>query len=114
MKSYAAELEKYIARPIPMKRELKDLLARNIRAQGDIDRKAHPDEKGTERCRRHLQARPEQNRKAHPDEKGTERLFNKRVGKSRKQNRKAHPDEKGTERTIMYNLMEINIISQGL
>ncbi len=37
-----------IARLIPMKRELKDLDAGRLVLAGATDRKAHPDEKGTE------------------------------------------------------------------
>ena len=39
----------------------------------------------------------EGNRKAHPDEKGTERLARSGLASNRASNRKAHPDEKGTE-----------------
>ena len=63
-----------IARPIPMKRELKAGCWGNDRVSL-CHRKAHPDEKGTESGpRRRLQPpAPGPHRKAHPDEKGTER-----------------------------------------
>jgi len=63
-----------IARPIPMKRELKAVTISAYRVNGLADRKAHPDEKGTERGSTSSIDRPiDSNRKAHPDEKGTER-----------------------------------------
>ena len=62
-----------IARPIPMKRELKVQVER-------------------------LQVVLKGNRKAHPDEKGTERAISRNPSIIRMENRKAHPDEKGTER----------------
>jgi len=37
-----------IARPIPMKRELKEAAPAASQAAAQADRKAHPDEKGTE------------------------------------------------------------------
>jgi len=89
-----------IARPIPMKRELKGFRRASTLSAGAPDRKAHPDEKGTERIRagslagastsiarpipmkrelkdklHALKRRGESYRKAHPDEKGTERTF---------------------------------------
>jgi len=88
----------FIARPIPMKRELKELFQdHGMRCWVD-NRKAHPDEKGTERfVRMPSRACPDQNRKAHPDEKGTESYLLPNSGKMISY-RKAHPDEKGTER----------------
>jgi len=64
-----------IARPIPMKRELKDHNGCACYLTFWVYRKAHPDEKGTEsmlplNCRSPFLV----DRKAHPDEKGTERL----------------------------------------
>ena len=61
-----------IARPIPTKRELKapHLLAGT--PQPSRDRKAHPDEKGTESCFPRKRELLQLYRKAHPDEKGTE------------------------------------------
>ncbi len=88
----------FIARLIPMKRELKaskSLVAHNWHP---YNRKAHPDEKGTERtnytkCDIFFNA----NRKAHPDEKGTESFSEWNPGQWLRNYRKAHPDEKGTE-----------------
>ena len=92
-------LQNEIARPIPMKRELKDYALIGI-SRKEKNRKAHPDEKGTESLddsydigladlsiarpipmKRELKVielmrscyRSHQYRKAHPDEKGTER-----------------------------------------
>jgi len=56
-----------------MKRELKETTARECMIQGTANRKAHPDEKGTERSIDIATAiESPVNRKAHPDEKGTE------------------------------------------
>jgi len=110
-----------------MKRELKgyeDLTREEARKR---HRKAHPDEKGTERIpqpstsrtsmkiarpipmKRELKAGKgtigaailEINRKAHPDEKGTERGGGNTERSCSLLNRKAHPDEKGTERRVL-------------
>ena len=83
-----------------MKRELKAFSLIASCAILQKNRKAHPDEKGTESvpplaCSVH-KAR---NRKAHPDEKGTESQKAVRYGFGFPADRKAHPDEKGTEST---------------
>ena len=66
-----------IARPIPMKRELKDSTTPTSDGRNYTNRKAHPDEKGTESpvCTGWKFVERD-NRKAHPDEKGTERTRN--------------------------------------
>ena len=52
------------------------------------------------------------NRKAHPDEKGTESLMGQSA-EAEKMNRKAHPDEKGTERFMNTQKAFMDSISQG-
>jgi len=56
-----------------MKRELKAEAQRIIRSENK-DRKAHPDEKGTESQLLLGLAQEVHHRKAHPDEKGTESI----------------------------------------
>ncbi len=62
----------HVAKHIPMRRELKEKVYRRSRARCK-GRKAHPDEKGTERigCKGNIGGE-DTRRKAHPDEKGTE------------------------------------------
>ncbi len=57
-----------------MKRELKDQLPHLMMMVGQQNRKAHPDEKGTESHVGLSKILICENRKAHPDEKGTESL----------------------------------------
>ena len=65
-----------IARCIPMKRELKDVVAATYRNQKWPNCKVHPDEKGTERqTKLQIATEQPQNCKMHPDEKETERLI---------------------------------------
>ncbi len=83
-----------------MKRELKGESTSTLLLAPGSNRKAHPDEKGTERNMiRSDGLTASANRKAHPDEKGTESAAG---GNSSGAicNRKAHPDEKGTESDI--------------
>ena len=106
-----------------MKRELKGLTSAGRILTAAFNRKAHPDEKGTERLMKFSTSGPLLwDRKAHPDEKGTESLQNKNASCEAQQiarpipmkrelkvcdwhsvrvqywvYRKAHPDEKGTE-----------------
>ncbi len=114
-----------IAKLIPMKRELKVIHKVIYLACKSLDRKADPDEKGTESpssnlLRRYaliqiaklipmkrelkvfLQAQEVRDRgldrKADPDEKGTERVHIVWRGIEDFWDRKADPDEKGTER----------------
>ncbi len=62
-----------VAKHIPMRRELKAIINRQL-AWHTQRRKAHPDEKGTERWVMSVRAELAiPGRKAHPDEKGTER-----------------------------------------
>ena len=63
-----------IARPIPMKRELKGKTA-DAGVSERTHRKAHPDEKGTESHEPSIARRVQFHRKAHPDEKGTESVL---------------------------------------
>ena len=79
-----------------MKRELKGALS-DFKASPGAYRKAHPDEKGTERNFYLLHLAWKRDRKAHPDEKGTERSRSWAGSREIMKDRKAHPDEKGTE-----------------
>ena len=91
--------ETQIARPIPMKRELKGQPDSARPSQKLVNCKAHPDEKGTERITE-MQCPPSRFPpycKAHPDEKGTERLEPNLIPEVDMWYCKAHPDEKGTE-----------------
>jgi len=67
-----------------MKRELKDRLGKS-RYVLIWNRKAHPDEKGTESGFDRSHRQPRIHRKAHPDEKGTE------SGSSRGRKEKSRP-----------------------
>jgi len=78
MRSAASVPESWIARPIPMKRELKVYSPPFVFIT------------------------PFRYCKAHPDEKGTERKTLSAWYPSKVQYCKAHPDEKGTERPMMY------------
>ena len=80
-----------------------------------IDRKAHPDEKGTESGRVASYGRPPWgHRKAHPDEKGTESNVGDEHGTGSHDHRKAHPDEKGTESYFFFvRISVLSGISQG-
>ncbi len=84
-----------------MKRELKEVLAQIGPSEDRLDRKADPDEKGTEsRLHRLLhQVAHRLHRKADPDEKGTERFDLFTLSLTCEMDRKADPDEKGTEST---------------
>ena len=86
-----------IAKPIPMKRELKRYLHRQ-RTSCPGYCKAHPDEKGIETLDI-INGNPEyrNNCKAHPDEKGIETGSSWAGSFRRVPDCKAHPDEKGIE-----------------
>ena len=74
------------------------MIPRTLLAFREADRKAHPDEKGTERAKSDFVILLYSiYRKAHPDEKGTESCMAPVKSISSPQDRKAHPDEKGTE-----------------
>ena len=85
-----------------MKRELKVTLGERQYRALDGNRKAHPDEKGTERLLvGAVYEIPVAYRKAHPDEKGTESIYAVQ-SLDCLYYRKAHPDEKGTERSMYF------------
>ena len=60
-------------------------------------------------CHNHYQALQFIDRKAHPDEKGTERTYAPLDVEDDDEDRKAHPDEKGTESTKMQTVMSISM-----
>ena len=64
------------------------------------NRKAHPDEKGTESKFLLSLGFLFLHRKAHPDEKGTESFLSQSEARMLFSDRKAHPDEKGTESAV--------------
>ncbi len=127
-----------IARLIPMKRELKEILMQEYLSIYRIARLIPMKRELKERSLR-TGHRPRSYRKAHPDEKGTERhdvrgkhwpacqiarlipmkrelkgLCSRRWWCSNSINRKAHPDEKGTERPSPFGEgYQLTFISQG-
>ena len=87
-----------IARPIPMKRELKEYQAWLLLSSHTRDRKAHPDEKGTEsllHCPVLADGLPRIARPI-PMKRELKDQYSERL-QFLIEDRKAHPDEKGTE-----------------
>jgi len=87
-----------IARPIPMKRELKGFRRASTLSAGAPDRKAHPDEKGTERIRAGSPAGASTSIARPIPMKRELKVIDAAIAKGyHDADRKAHPDEKGTE-----------------
>ncbi len=97
-----------------MKRELKGLLQGASRSHAARYRKAHPDEKGTERLQV-LQAAIEAEIIARPIPMKRELKEGMKPSQMKlHRNRKAHPDEKGTERAqVAYGKTRLRKLSQG-
>jgi len=89
-----------ITRPIPTKRELKDVHVHQPVRTSVYDHKANPDEKGTESRLFELDTDIDYDHKANPDEKGTESSLFRYQFRLFGRNHKANPDEKGTESDV--------------